>query len=84
MTPARSWPTRRPACLAFLDGLPGPQAVAYVRLHYAPRAIETPWQRRFATRFRTLADPGRTLMPLYRCPAARPGQEAIRPRRWRR
>jgi len=38
------------ACLAVLDGLPGDQAVAYVRRHYAPRA-ETPWQRRFAARF---------------------------------
>jgi protein-tyrosine phosphatase len=40
------------ACLAVLDGLPGDQAIAYVRRHYAPRAVETPWQRRFVTRFR--------------------------------
>lgn len=40
------------ACLAVLDGLPGPQAITYVREHYDPRAIETPWQRRFVTRFR--------------------------------
>jgi protein-tyrosine phosphatase len=40
------------ACLAVLDGLPGREAVAYVRSHYAPRAIETPWQRRYVTRFR--------------------------------
>ena len=39
------------ACLAVLDGLPGDQATAYVRRHYAPRAVETPWQRRFVTRF---------------------------------
>jgi hypothetical protein len=39
------------ACLAVLDGLPGEQAVAYVRRHYAPRAVETAWQRRFVTRF---------------------------------
>jgi hypothetical protein len=39
------------ACLAVLDGLPGDQAVAYVREHYAVRAVETPWQRRFTTRF---------------------------------
>jgi hypothetical protein len=39
------------ACLAVLDGLPGDQSVAYVRRHYAPRAAETPWQRRFAARF---------------------------------
>ena len=40
------------ACLAVLDGLPGREAVAYVREHYAARAVETPWQRRFAARFR--------------------------------
>lgn len=39
------------ACLAVLDGVPGREAVAHVREHYAPRAVETPWQRRFVTRF---------------------------------
>jgi hypothetical protein len=39
------------ACLAVLDGLPGSQAVTYVREHYAARAVETPWQHRFVTRF---------------------------------
>lgn len=39
------------ACLAVLDGVPGGEAVAYVREHYARRAVETPWQRRFVTRF---------------------------------
>lgn len=39
------------ACLAVLDGVPGDEAVAYVREHYAPRAVETPWQRRFVRRF---------------------------------
>ncbi|MFE7551790.1 protein-tyrosine phosphatase family protein [Streptomyces gardneri] len=39
------------ACLAVLDGVPGSEAVAYVREHYAARAVETPWQRRFVTRF---------------------------------
>jgi hypothetical protein len=39
------------ACLAVLDGVPGPEAVAYVRQHYAKRAVETPWQRRYVTRF---------------------------------
>jgi len=39
------------ACLAVLDGLPGGQAIAYVREHYASRAVETPSQRRFVTRF---------------------------------
>lgn len=40
------------ACLAVLDGVPGREAVAYVREHFAARAVETPWQRRFVTRFR--------------------------------
>lgn len=40
------------ACLAIIDGLPAAQAAAYVRQHYAPHAIETPWQRHFITRFR--------------------------------
>ncbi|QUX30774.1 protein phosphatase [Nocardiopsis akebiae] len=35
------------ACLAVLDGVPAHEAVAYVRAHYSPRAVETPWQRRF-------------------------------------
>jgi len=39
------------ACLAVLDGVPAPDAVAYVRAHYRPRAVETPAQRRFVTRF---------------------------------
>jgi rhodanese/phosphatase family protein len=39
------------ACLAVLDGLPGPRAVAYVRQHYTPHAVETPWQYRYVTRF---------------------------------
>ncbi|MFB9428339.1 protein-tyrosine phosphatase family protein [Streptoalloteichus tenebrarius] len=39
------------ACLAVLDGVPGREAVAYVRQHYARRAVETPWQRRFVARF---------------------------------
>ncbi|HEY3870773.1 MAG TPA: protein-tyrosine phosphatase family protein [Actinocrinis sp.] len=39
------------ACLAVLDGVPGDEAVAYVRAGYAPRAVETPWQRRYVTRF---------------------------------
>jgi hypothetical protein len=39
------------ACLAVLDGVPSREAVAYVREHYAARAVETPWQRRFVSRF---------------------------------
>lgn len=40
------------ACLAVLDGVPSRDAVAYVRERYSPRAVETPWQRRYVTRFR--------------------------------
>ncbi len=40
------------ACLVVLDGLPGREAVAYVRRHYAAQAVETPWQRRYVARFR--------------------------------
>ena len=38
-------------CLAVLDGLPAADAVRYVRQHYDPRAIETPWQRRYVRQF---------------------------------
>ncbi len=41
------------ACLAVFDGLPAPEAVAYVRKHYDRRAVETPWQRRYVTCFPT-------------------------------
>lgn len=39
------------ACLAILDGVAPADAVAYVRERYNPRAVETPWQRRYVTRF---------------------------------
>ncbi len=39
------------ACLAILDGVPAAEAVGYVRHHYNPSAVETPWQRRFVARF---------------------------------
>jgi protein-tyrosine phosphatase len=39
------------ACLAVLDGVPPGEAVGYVRRHYHPRAVETPWQRRFVRSF---------------------------------
>lgn len=39
------------AALAVVDGVPASDAVAYVRQHYSPRAVEMPWQRRFVTRF---------------------------------
>jgi len=40
------------AMLAVIDGVPPAEAVDYVRAHYSPRAVETPWQRRFVERFR--------------------------------
>lgn len=40
------------ALLAVLDGVPPGEAVGYVRRRYARHAVETPWQRRFVTRFR--------------------------------
>jgi protein-tyrosine phosphatase len=39
------------ACLAVIDGVPADQAVAFVRRHYNPQAVETPWQKRYVTRF---------------------------------
>ncbi|MFH8775983.1 protein-tyrosine phosphatase family protein [Streptomyces sp. NPDC017958] len=39
------------ACLAVLDGVPADEAVAYVRAHYDPRAVETPWQKRYVRDF---------------------------------
>lgn len=41
------------ACLAVIDGVPAREAVAYVRERYHPRAVETPWQRRYIARFQT-------------------------------
>ena len=41
------------ACLAIIDGLPPEQAVAFVRQHYDPHAVETPWQKRYAAHFPT-------------------------------
>lgn len=39
------------ACLAVLDAVPPYDAVAYVREHYHPKAVETPWQQRYVRRF---------------------------------
>ncbi|MER7445169.1 protein-tyrosine phosphatase family protein [Micromonospora avicenniae] len=35
------------AALAVLDGMPAGQVVDWVRANYRPRAVETPWQRRW-------------------------------------
>ncbi|MBV6697320.1 protein phosphatase [Kitasatospora aureofaciens] len=40
------------ARIAILDGVPPTEAVAYVRAHYSPHAVETPWQRRYVERRR--------------------------------
>ncbi|MEU6879506.1 protein-tyrosine phosphatase family protein [Streptomyces sp. NPDC046712] len=39
------------ACLAVLDGVPADRAVEFVRGTYHPRAVETPWQKRYVRRF---------------------------------
>ncbi len=39
------------ACIAQLGGVPSDDAITWVREHYHPRAIETPWQRRYARGF---------------------------------
>ncbi|MEV3923647.1 protein-tyrosine phosphatase family protein [Actinomadura coerulea] len=39
------------ACLAVLSGVAPDEAVAWTREHHHPRAVETPWQRRWVTRF---------------------------------
>ncbi|WP_235875244.1 phosphatase domain-containing protein [Saccharopolyspora aridisoli] len=41
------------ACLAVLDGVHPGEAVSFVRAHYQPSAVETPWQRRYVRGFRT-------------------------------
>lgn len=38
-------------CLAVLDAVPAADAVDWVRAHYRPRAVETPWQRRYVQGF---------------------------------
>jgi Protein-tyrosine phosphatase len=40
------------ACLAILDGVPSSEAVDFVREHYDPHAVETPWQRRYVAKWR--------------------------------
>ena len=45
------------ACMAVLDGVPAEEAVHWVRRHWSPRAVETPWQRRYVARFRPPASP---------------------------
>jgi hypothetical protein len=39
------------ACIAVLDGVAAGDAVRYIRERYDARAVETPWQRRYVSRF---------------------------------
>jgi hypothetical protein len=39
------------ACLAILAGVAPTEAVTWTRANYHHRAVETPWQRRWVTRF---------------------------------
>jgi hypothetical protein len=39
------------ACLAILAGVPAVDAITWTRANYHRRAVETPWQRRWAQRF---------------------------------
>lgn len=41
------------AVVAVLGGVPADEAVAWVRARYHPRAVETPWQRRWVRRATT-------------------------------
>ena len=49
------------ACLAILDGVLGADAVAFVRRHYQPHAVETPAQCRYVTGWPGSADRRRLL-----------------------
>ncbi len=39
------------ACLAVIDGVSASEAVMYVRRHYHPKAVATPWQQRYVRSF---------------------------------
>jgi hypothetical protein len=39
------------ACLAVLSGVDPSEAVAWAREHHHPKAVETPWQRRWVAAF---------------------------------
>lgn len=42
------------ACIAVLDGLPPGEAIDFVRSEYHRRAAETPWQKRYVSKFDAL------------------------------
>lgn len=39
------------ACLAILSGVDAADATDWARAHHHPKAVETPWQRRWVSRF---------------------------------
>jgi protein-tyrosine phosphatase len=39
------------ACIAQLAGVAASEATVWVREHYHPHAVETPWQRRYVRSF---------------------------------
>lgn len=45
------------AAMATLDGLPAAEAIEFVRSRYHPRAVETPWQRRWVEGFAKPSSP---------------------------
>jgi Protein-tyrosine phosphatase len=46
------------AVVAVLDGIEPSEAVRWVREHYHPKAVETPWQRRWIESLRPGVPPG--------------------------
>lgn len=38
------------AAMGIFEGMTPDQAVEWVRVHYHPRAVEVPWQRRYLVR----------------------------------
>jgi protein-tyrosine phosphatase len=45
------------ACIAQLAGVAAEDAMRWVRSHYDPRAVETPWQKRYVRRFARIVRP---------------------------
>lgn len=60
------------ACLAVLAGVPAGDAVGWTRRAYHRRAVETPWQRRWVTRFAVIASADDRPRPRARAAARRP------------
>ena len=56
------------ACIAQLAGVAAEDATRWVRSHYDPRAVETPWQKRYVRRFGRNVRPDRAERPDRRRP----------------